>query len=73
MLGLERLEQVAEIGLVEILHEPLQEFGIRGFDGIGGGGQELRIEFAFLVPEGRSDRFRPFGRSEAASCRRLPA
>ena len=61
VLGLEGFEQVAQLGFVEVLDELLQALGVRGLDGIGGGGQEFRIELAFLVPEGRGAGFGPSG------------
>ena len=46
---------------MEVFDELLQALDLRGLDGIGGGGEEFRIELAFLVPEGRGFGFRPIG------------
>ena len=62
LIGLEGFEEVAEFGFVEVFDELLQALDLRGLDGIGGGGEEFRIELAFLVPEGRGFGFRPIGR-----------
>ena len=37
VLRLEGLEQVAQVGFVEILHQRAQALGVRGVDGVGGG------------------------------------
>jgi hypothetical protein len=53
MLRLQGLQEVAQVGFVEILDQGLQALGFRGLDGVGGGGQEFRVELPFLVPEGQ--------------------
>jgi hypothetical protein len=61
VLGLQGLEKIAEFGFVEVFDEDLQALGFGCLDGIGGGGQEFRIELAFLVPERRGCGFGPIG------------
>ena len=64
LIRFERFEQVAELGFVEAFDELLQALDLRGLDGVGGGGQEFRIELAFLVPEGQGLGFGPIGLRE---------
>ena len=50
-IGIERLDQRAEIGLVQIARERAKRLGIIGLDRLGDGFDEGGPDLAFLVPE----------------------
>ena len=67
VVRLQRLEQVAEVGFVEILDQLAQALRVARLDRLASGSDEVRVDLAFLVPEGGGSPSAPSGVRSAVS------